>query len=36
MENADLLSAILVSGRPFARRGNFLKKRKGLITYYAL
>ena len=36
LENANLLSAISVSGRLFARRGNFLKKRKGLTTYYAL
>jgi hypothetical protein len=36
MENANLLSAISISGRLFARRGNFLKKCKGLITYYAL
>ena len=34
--NANLLSAISVSGRLFARRGKFLKKCKGLITYYAL
>ena len=34
--NANLLPAISVSGRLFARRGNFLKKRKGLTTYYAL
>jgi len=36
MENANLLSAISISGQLFTRRGNFLKKRKGLITYYAL
>jgi hypothetical protein len=36
LENADLLSAISVSGRLFARRSNFLKKCKGLTTYYAL
>jgi hypothetical protein len=36
MENANLLSEISASGRLVARRGNFLKKCKGLITYYAL
>jgi hypothetical protein len=35
-ENANLLSEISVSGRLVALRGNFLKKRKGLTTYYAL
>jgi hypothetical protein len=34
MENANLLSATSISGRLFTRRGNFLKKREGLITYY--
>jgi hypothetical protein len=36
MENANLLSAISVRGRLLTRRSNFLKKRKRLITFYAL
>jgi hypothetical protein len=36
MENVDLLSAISISGLLFTRRGNFLNKRRGLITDYAL
>jgi hypothetical protein len=36
MKNANLLSAISVCGRLLARRSNFLQKRKGLITFYAL
>ena len=36
MENADLLSAISISGRLLTRQGNFLEKPKELITYYAL
>jgi hypothetical protein len=36
LENANLLSAISIYGRLFERRGNFLKKCKGLTTYYAL
>jgi hypothetical protein len=30
------LSEISISGRLVTRRGNFLKKCKGLTTYYAL
>ena len=36
LENADLWSTISISGRLVTGRGNFLKKRKGLITYYSL
>ena len=36
MENSNLLSAISISGRLFTRLGNFLEKRKGLISYYGL
>jgi hypothetical protein len=36
LENANLLVAISISGRLFARRGNFLTKCKGLTTYEAL
>jgi hypothetical protein len=36
MENVNLLFAISVSGRLLTGRSNFLKKLKGLITFYAL
>ena len=36
MENANLLSAIPVSGRLFTRRSNFPDFHKRLITDYAL
>jgi hypothetical protein len=36
MENANLLSAISISGRLFTRRSNFLQSHIPLITYYAL
>jgi hypothetical protein len=36
LKNTNLLSAISVSGRLLTRRSNFLKKRMGLITFYAL
>ena len=36
MENADVLSAIPVSGRLFTRRSNFLNFHERLITCYAL
>jgi hypothetical protein len=36
MENANLLSAIPVSGRLFTRSSNYLNFHKRLITYCAL
>ena len=36
LENANILSAISISGRLWTRRGNFLKKCKRLITDYVL
>jgi hypothetical protein len=36
MENANLLSTNSISGQLVTRRRNFLKKCKGLTTYYAL
>jgi hypothetical protein len=36
LENANLLSAISISGRLVTRRSNFLQSHITLITYYAL
>jgi hypothetical protein len=35
MENANILSAISISGRLFTRHSNFLQSHITLITYYA-